>query len=249
MASESAARAELCPTGKLRVGVAVGKAASALWATTDPVTEQPKGITVDLGTALAEKLGVPVELVVHGSSGEIVNSAPHDVWDVTFTPVDAERKTKLDYGYNYFLGESTCLVRAGAEYATLEALDAPGARVVGVEDTATIRSLRRAFDKAEIVGTAGLGEAIEMLRANQADAIALGRESLESLAKDLPGSRILDGAFHSAGTAIAVHKGKAAALAYANEFIEEAKADGTVRRAFDRHGMESAAVAPPRSQT
>ena len=46
-----------------------------------------------------------------------------------------------------------------------------------------------------------------------------------------------------ADAAVAVPKGKAAALAYASRFIEEAKSDGTVRRALDNAGLKNAAVA------
>jgi hypothetical protein len=38
--------------------------------------------------------------------------------------------------------------------------------------------------------------------------------------------------------------GRPAALAYATAFIEEAKRDGTVRRALDNAGLRNAPVAP-----
>jgi polar amino acid transport system substrate-binding protein len=47
-----------------------------------------------------------------------------------------------------------------------------------------------------------------------------------------------------ADAAIAVPGGKPAALAYASRFIEEAKRDGTVRRALDNAGLKNAPVAP-----
>jgi polar amino acid transport system substrate-binding protein len=45
--------------------------------------------------------------------------------------------------------------------------------------------------------------------------------------------------------AIAVPKGHAAALAYVTDFMETAKASGSVRRALDKSGLPDAAVAPP----
>jgi polar amino acid transport system substrate-binding protein len=42
-----------------------------------------------------------------------------------------------------------------------------------------------------------------------------------------------------------VPKGKPAALRYVGEFIEEAKASGLVRRAFDEVGLTTSIVAPP----
>ena len=240
---------ELVPTGRLRVAIAVGPAASALWATRDAATGRPRGVTVDLGTALAERLGVPLELVVHNSSGDIIAAADKDVWDVAFTPVDAERKQHVDFGPNYFLGESTYLVAPGSSIQTIAEVDRSGVRVIGVENTATVRSARRTLKNIDAVGVASLDEALAMLLAGEADAVALGRESLQSLLAKVPGARILAGAFHEAGTAVAVRKNKPAALAYVTDFIEAAKADGTVRRAFDDNGMAESAVAPPGSHS
>ena len=66
---------ELIPTGKLRVAIAIAPAPSALYAVKDSTTGKFRGVTVDLGAALARKLGVPVEFLPHLASGEIQNSA------------------------------------------------------------------------------------------------------------------------------------------------------------------------------
>src|SRR4029077_3251891 len=52
---------ELVPTGKLRVAIAVAPAPSALYAIKDGTTGNYRGVTVELGVAMAKKLGVPVE--------------------------------------------------------------------------------------------------------------------------------------------------------------------------------------------
>jgi polar amino acid transport system substrate-binding protein len=88
-------------------------------------------------------------------------------------------------------------------------------------------------------------ELIEHMRNRDVDAIALGRESLVDLAnKQLPGSRVLPGYYQATGVSAAVPKGHAAALAYVTQFLEKAKADGTVRKALDHAGLPEAAVAP-----
>jgi polar amino acid transport system substrate-binding protein len=84
-----------------------------------------------------------------------------------------------------------------------------------------------------------------MLRAGQADAFALGRDSLPSFVAEFPGSHIVDGGFQQTAIAIAVPKGHPEALAYVTKLIEDAKASGSVRRAMDRAGMANLAVAPP----
>jgi polar amino acid transport system substrate-binding protein len=80
--------------------------------------------------------------------------------------------------------------------------------------------------------------------AGKADAIALGRESLDGVSKKIPGSRVLDGGFLNSSTAVAVPKNKPAALAYVGAFIEDAKASGLARRAFDDIGLKTSQVAP-----
>ena len=49
---------------------------------------------------------------------------------------------------------------------------------------------------------------------------------------------MVDGAFQQIGIAIAVAKGKPAALAAVTEFMDEAKQNGMVRRALDSAGFE-----------
>ncbi|WP_245502162.1 hypothetical protein [Bradyrhizobium betae] len=48
----------------------------------------------------------------------------------------------------------------------------------------------------------------------------------------------------STGVVVVVPKGKAAAKVWAAHFLDEAKADGTVRRALDGNGFTSDKIAP-----
>jgi polar amino acid transport system substrate-binding protein len=49
----------------------------------------------------------------------------------------------------------------------------------------------------------------------------------------------------STGVVVVVPKNRPATLDWATRFVEEAKKDGTVRRALDGAGFTNAAVAPP----
>jgi polar amino acid transport system substrate-binding protein len=244
--SEAAIR-ELTPTGVLRVGVAVGPAASPGWAVADPATGEPRGVAVDLGRALAERAGVSCEVVRFASSGEVTVALAAEAIDVAFMPVDEERRRTVAFGPNYALGTSSYLVPPGSPITSIDEVDRAGTRIGGVEATTTIRAARRSLSRADVIGTTGADELLTQLRAGELDAVALGRDPLHELAPLVPGSRILDGHFWAAGTAIAVPRGRPAALGYASGFIEGAKADGTVRAAFDRAGLTRTPVAPPGS--
>ncbi len=239
----------LAPGGRLRIGIAVGPAMSALWTERDPATGKARGVTVALGAAIAEAVGLPFAYVEYDSSGKIIEAAALGQWDITFTPVDAERKKHVLFWPNYFLGESTYMVPAGSPIRTLDEVDRAGVRAVGVEGTATIRSARRVAKNVEVLGVLGLNEAMVLFAEGKADAIALGRESLVSLLPKFPGARILDGHFHAAGTAVAVPLDRPAALLVVTRLMEQFKSDGTLRRFFDENGMADAEVAPLGSQS
>jgi len=236
---------ELAPTGKLRVAIAVAPAPSALYAIKDDATGQYRGVTVELGSAMARKLGVPVEFVPHLASGEIQNSAASEKWDVTFMPVDEERKKIVDFGNAYHLLQSTYLVARGAKLANVDDANASGVRIGGVANTATFRAAQRTAPKATFVALPGVDAVVAAMKDGEIDCIALSRESLSGLAPKIPGSRILDGGFLNSSTAVAVPKGKPEALVYVSQFVEEAKSSGLVRRAFDAMNLQSAQVAPP----
>ena len=121
-----AVKKELVPTGTLRVAIAVAPAPSALYVIKDATTGQFRGVSIELGSALAKKLGVPVEFLPHLASGEIQNEAASGKWDVTFMPVDEERKKFVDFGNAYHLLQSTYLVAPGSKLTKVE--DANAAR-------------------------------------------------------------------------------------------------------------------------
>jgi polar amino acid transport system substrate-binding protein len=235
---------ELVPTGKLRVGIAVGPAASALWCVRDPATGKAKGVPVELGTALAQWLEVPVELVEYDSSGKIIAATNANAWDVTFVPVDDDRKKVVDFGAPYHLLQSTYLVAPGSAIKTVEEVNRAAVRIAGVESTATFRAAQRTAPNATPVNVKGPDEAVAQMRAGKVDAIALSREAVGGLVDALPGSRVLDGGFLNSTTAVAVAKNKPAALAAVTAFIEDAKGSGLIRRALDSMGLKTSQVAP-----
>ena len=234
---------ELTPTGKLRFGVAFAPKMSALFVVKD-ADGTPRGITADLGNALGEKLGAPVEFMVAPNTGVLTDALADAKIDAAFMPVDQERRKRLDFGPAYCAVESTYMVTGASGIKTLAEVDRPGVRVVGVANTTTIRAAGRTLKSIHPIAATSIDDALVMLRAGQADAFALGRDSLPDFVAQFPGSFIVDGGFQQTVIAIAVPKGRPAALAYATEFMVEAKKSGLVRRAFDRAGMHGLKVAP-----
>ena len=234
---------QLAPTSTLRVAIAVGPTPSALYTVKD-AGGTPRGVAVDLGTALARKIGKPVQFVEYLASGAITNDADKSVWDVTFMPVDAERAKRVSFGAAYHVLNSTYLVTEKAPVKTVADANKPEMRIAIVDGTATSRAAMAASKNATFIVIGGVDEGVALLKDNKADAIALSRESLGGLVGKLPGSRILDGGFLNSYTAAAVPNGKPEALAYLTAFVEEMKASGAVRKSFDDIGLKAAVIAP-----
>ena len=235
---------ELIPDGKLRVGVAFAPSPSPLFVVKDK-DGTPRGVTVDLGNELAQQLGVPVEFMIAPNTGELVDALEHGRIDVSFMPVDDERRKRIDFGPVYFLVESTYMVDRGVGHQE-RSMRSTGPASAWSASPAPRRSAppRRSLKNTTINAAQSIGEAMEMMTGGKADAFALSRDSLPPFVAKLPGSRIVEGGFQLTGIAIAVPRARPDALAYVTAFLEKAKNSGMVRNAFNRAGLQHLMVAP-----
>lgn len=243
MAVDESAVKELAPTGKLRVGVAFAPAATPVFVAKDAAGDY-HGVPLAIGAALAKALGVPVEAVYRPNTGDLTDACVAGTVDIGFMPVDDTRRQLLDFSPPYFMIESTFLVSQASGIKMLAEVDQASVTVVAVNGTTTIRVLDRRLKTASIVGVKSVDEAMAMMTAGTAQALALSRDSLLNLQKALPGAHIVDGAFQTSGVAIGLQKNHPAALAFVRSFVEDAKANGLLRRLFDEAGLKTLPVAP-----
>jgi polar amino acid transport system substrate-binding protein len=231
---------EIAPTGKLRVAIAISPAGGAFWSTRTETGYA--GVPVDLGKAMAEKLGVPVEYVVHQNSGQITDAAAKGSWDVTFLPRDPERETKMMFGPVYEVADATYIVKPGSSVTNFATLDQSGTRVAAVNNTTTMRGAIAHLKHAKVIGYQTYDEIFDLLKNGQADAFALSRDQLNKLAQKIPGTHVLDETFKKTVTAVAVPLGHAQALSFVTTFMTDALADGTLRKAYDNNGLKDAPI-------
>jgi polar amino acid transport system substrate-binding protein len=237
--------AEIAPKGALRVAVAVGPSPSAFWATRDPHDGKARGVTVELGKAAASKLGTPAQIVEYRTSAEIASAASKDAWDISFMPYDAEREKLVDVGPAYVRYATTYVVRAGSDARTLADVDRAGQRVGAIQGTAISRTVAKMLKNAKLSLFPTAEDAQAALAGGQLDALAQGRDALDDFARKHAGTRVLGEDIQSTGVVVVVPKNRPATRAWAARFMEEAKADGTVRKALDSSGFGDTAVAPP----
>jgi polar amino acid transport system substrate-binding protein len=234
---------ELAPTGTLRVGVAYAPAGTPLFAVKD-ASGEVHGVPRMIGDALGKSLGVPVAITAVATTNELTEACAAGTIDIGFMPIDAERRQVVDFSPPYFEIESTYLVSVASGIKSLKEIDRHDMTVVGISGSTTIRAAGRNLTVAKLVSAPSIADAMAMMKDGRAQAIALTHDSLPPLQRELPGSRILDGAFQITGVAIALHKDHPAALATVTAFVETAKHDGTLRRIFDAAGLQGLAVAP-----
>jgi polar amino acid transport system substrate-binding protein len=233
-------QSEIAPTGKLRVAIALSAAGGAFWSTK---TEQGfAGVPVDLGKAMAQRLGVGVEYVVHRNSGEITDAAGKGTWDVSFLPKDPERETRMAFGPIYEVADATYIIKAGSPIENFATLDQPGVKVAAVNNTTTMRGAIAHLKNAKVTGYQTYDEIFNRLNDGEIDAFALSRDQLNALAKKIPGTRVLDETFKKTVTAVAVPLNHPQALEFVSKFMTDALADGTLRKAYDDNGLKDAPI-------
>jgi polar amino acid transport system substrate-binding protein len=234
--------AQLTPTGTLRIGVAYAPKATPIFVVRAE-DGSCRGVALDLGRALAEELGVPMEVFVAATTAELTEACVSGAIDVGFMPADDERRKRLDFSAPYFVIESTFLAAAGTGIEALADVDRPGIKVVGIAGSTTLRAAARSLGHAKVCEAKSIDEALALLRAGQAQAFALTHDALPPLQQEIPGSRILAGSFQVTGVALAIPQGRPQALARLTAFVAQAKASGVLRRAFDAAGLQALKIA------
>jgi polar amino acid transport system substrate-binding protein len=202
---------QLAPTGTLRVGVAYAPSPTPIFVAKDAAGDV-HGVPRDLGMALAKALGVPAELVVKATTGELTDALTAGTIDIGFMPADDARRQRVDFSQAYFIIESTYLVAGSRDTKTLADVDRPDMTVVGIAGSTTMAAAGRSLKVAKIVPAKSVDEAMAMMGSGAAQAFALTQDALPPLQQKLPGSRILEGAFQTTGVGIAVQKNRPAAL-------------------------------------
>ena len=236
-----AARSELAPTGKLRVGI---NFQNVLLTRKDPVTGEAGGIALDLAHELGRRLGVPVEIVPYPTAGHLADSVKTGAWDVAFLAAEPERANVIAFTAPYLEIETTLLVPAGSPFRTVEDADRDGVRIaVGAKGGPDL-ALSRIVKRAQVVRAPTSAAAARMFVTDKLDALAGLKPVLVVEAEQVPGSRILEGRFSVVGQAVGTHRGHDAGAKYLREFVEDIKTSGLVARVMEKNGVRGVSVAP-----
>jgi polar amino acid transport system substrate-binding protein len=100
-----------------------------------------------------------------------------------------------------------------------------------------LSTLTREFKNATVVTAPSLKSAMDMLSQKKIDAFATNKAILFEMTDELPGSRVLDGRWGLEHLAMAIPKGRDAAMPYLRKFADDVRSEGLVKRAVERAGL------------
>jgi polar amino acid transport system substrate-binding protein len=236
----------MAPTGTLRVtflggNPTQGKVDSKTGAVTGPVK--------DLSDELARKLGVTVTVTPLNGVPAVLESLKARTADIGFAAIDPTRATEVDFSQPYILGWSSYLVPVGSTLHSVKDVDRAGIRVAANAGDSPDLFLTRNLKNATLAHFKSMDEVLAALVRGEIAGYATNRQRLLQIAAEDSRFRVLGDNFFAVEQAIAVSKGNTAALQFVNQFLDDAKASGFLRRVIDRAGLAGAAdPAPPRAR-
>ena len=230
---------EIAPTGRLRV--AMDPSPVLRMQASDGTI---KGVALELGKFIAEKLGVPFDLVPYANASAYTESFGKGEWDIAIGPQTPLVAEKAEFIVDVVLTDYVFLAGPGREFADAAQVDRPGVKIGLGKNTLADQFLSRNLKSAVLVYP-GPGRNIEVLRSGEVDIWAAGASTVQQLAAKVPGSKIVPGAFTSDRYMVTLPKGRSsAAQSKIVEIVNEAKRTGVVQKAIDQTGIKGVRVAP-----
>jgi len=226
------AREALAPEGVLRAAINLGNPVLA-----QGTVDAPAGVTVDIARAVAERLGVALEMRVFEAARESFAALVAGEVALGFMAIEPVRADQVSFTEPYVHIEGVYAVPKASPLRTVASVDAAGVRVGVEKGSAYDLFLTRTLTHAEIVrGSEGSG-GFEIFREQGLEAGAgIRQPALEFIAAH-PEFRLIDEAFMQIRQAVAVDRQAPDELvSWLNALLEELKASGAVRHSFDASG-------------
>jgi len=237
-------RVELAPTGRLRAGMNMG---NTLFTTKDPATGELRGVAVDVMRELASRLGVPLEMVVHETPGDVADAVDKGTWDVAILAIEQSRAEKIAFSPGMTEIDVTFLVPPGSPIRRADEIDRPGVRIAVAEKAGYEGPLMRALEQATAVRARGQPATFAAFQSQNLEAYIALKPVLEEYRQKMPGSTIVEGRFMAVQHGIGTPRQRVAAATYLRSFVEEMIASGFVARSIERHGVKGLSPARPGS--
>ena len=192
-----------------------------------------EGIDVDTAKAIAEKLGLELQIDDMDFDAALlsVQQGKADIVMAGVTVTD-ERKAVMDFSDSYATGIQSIIVPNDSEIASPDDL---AGKTIGTQrgTTGYIYCSDDFGDENVVAYDDGL-TAVQALNNGQVDAVVIDNAPAQEFVAANPGLKVLDTSYAEEDYAIGVAKGSALEDAV-NKALEELKADGTLQAIVDKY--------------
>jgi polar amino acid transport system substrate-binding protein len=237
----AAARRELARHGVLRAGINLSNPLLVSARTPDG---GPDGVAPALAAVIAERLGVPCQLVPYTSPGLLGDLVDADEWDIALIADEPARAAIMTFSPPYVELAATYLTPPGSAVTSVQAADTPGTRIIAVRRTAYELWLSANLEHAELVLAGSHPEARELFAGPGGHLLAGLTTALGTAAAELPGTTVLPGRFMAVRQAVACRPADQAGAAFLRGFVAEALASGLVADLTRRYGVADSVAVP-----
>ena len=230
-AASSSAAAELTTVEAGKLTMATNATFPPYEMTTD--TGAFEGIDVDTAQAIAEKLGLELQIddMEFDAALLSVQQGKADIVMAGVTVTD-ERKAVMDFSGSYATGIQSIIVPEGSDIATPD--DLAGKKIGTQRGTTGYIYCSDDFGDENVVAYDSGLTAVQALNNSQVDAVVIDNAPAKEYVAANPGLVILDTSYAEEDYAIGMAKGSALEDAI-NAALEELKADGTLQSIVDKY--------------
>ena len=230
-AASSSAAAELTTVEAGKLTMATNATFPPYEMTTD--TGAFEGIDVDTAQAIAEKLGLELQIddMEFDAALLSVQQGKADIVMAGVTVTD-ERKAVMDFSGSYATGIQSIIVPEGSDIATPD--DLAGKKIGTQRGTTGYIYCSDDFGDENVVAYDSGLTAVQALNNGQVDAVVIDNAPAQEYVAANPGLVILDTSYAEEDYAIGMAKGSALEDAI-NAALEELKADGTLQSIVDKY--------------
>ena len=193
-----------------------------------------EGIDVDTAKAIAEKLGLELQIDDMDFDAALlsVQQGKADIVMAGVTVTD-ERKAVMDFSDSYATGIQSVIVPEGSDITSVD--DLAGKKIGTQRGTTGYLYCSDDFGEDAVVAYDNGLTAVQALNNGQVDAVVIDNEPAKAYVESNPGLKILDTSYAEEDYAIGMNKSNTALLEAVNAALEELKADGTLQAIVDKY--------------
>ncbi|ALO03405.1 glutamine ABC transporter substrate-binding protein [Lactiplantibacillus paraplantarum] len=207
------------------------KADTKLFGLMDVKNNTIEGFDTDIATAITKKIlgkGGKAKFIQVTSQTRIplLKNGNIDAIIATMT-ITPERKKQVDFSNSYFDAGQSLLVKKGSSIKSVNDLNKPNTKVIGVTGSNSVANINKYASKARVLELSDYAQALTGLKSGQGVALTTDNGILYGMASKNSDYKVVGGTFTKEPYGIAINKGQVSFKKAVNQALKEIEDDGT----------------------